>query len=58
MNKECQNCGNVVSNNFARVYGDNNDDVHRCMECLDEDIGGRTLLRVGAGAFGEERMEH
>lgn len=30
---ECQNCGAMVSDDFARVFGDNDDQVHRCPEC-------------------------
>ena len=56
MNKTCENCGSTVSDQFARVYGDNNDEVHRCMECVDPEEGGRTVLRRGAGAFGDSRI--
>jgi hypothetical protein len=28
-----QQCGNSVSEQFARVFGDNNDDVHACYSC-------------------------
>ncbi|OVE84730.1 DUF7563 family protein [Natronolimnobius baerhuensis] len=29
----CQNCGNHVSDQFSRVYGDNQNRVHRCPDC-------------------------
>lgn len=29
----CQNCGSSVSRDFARVFGDNEDRVDRCLEC-------------------------
>ncbi|ELZ08484.1 hypothetical protein C479_14133 [Halovivax asiaticus JCM 14624] len=29
----CRNCGNDVTKQFARVFGDNDDVVHRCPEC-------------------------
>lgn len=29
----CQNCGNSVTPRFARVFGDNQDVVHRCLDC-------------------------
>jgi len=51
MSHTCQNCGNVVSDNFARVCGDNQGNVHHCMNCIPEDEGGRELLRRGAAAF-------
>lgn len=51
MNNECLGCGGIVSDQFARVYGDNNDEVHRCMNCVDPDEGGRSLLRHGGGAY-------
>lgn len=51
MNKECQNCGNTVSNKFSKVYGDNNGTVHHCLECLKgNEEGGFSALRSGAGA--------
>ena len=53
MNKECLGCGSTVSDQFARVYGDNEDNVHRCMECVDPEDGGRSLLRHGGGAYKE-----
>jgi hypothetical protein len=61
MNRECLGCGSKVSDQFARVYGDNEDNVHRCMSCIDPDDGGRSLLRHGAAAYEnieevEERM--
>jgi len=30
---ECQNCGAMVSDDFARVFGDNTDTVHGCPDC-------------------------
>ncbi|MFC7212978.1 hypothetical protein ACFQMM_06620 [Saliphagus sp. GCM10025308] len=30
---ECLNCGNRVTRQFARVFGDNRDDVHACPDC-------------------------
>lgn len=29
----CLNCGLTVTSQFARVFGDNNDDVHGCPSC-------------------------
>jgi RNase P subunit RPR2 len=29
----CQNCGAYVTRTFARVFGDNHDVVHACLEC-------------------------
>lgn len=33
--RECRNCGARVSARFARVYGDNQNKVHRCQDCTD-----------------------
>jgi hypothetical protein len=30
----CPNCGAVVTASFARVFGDNHDDIHGCLECM------------------------
>jgi len=32
----CQNCGSHVTERYARVLGDNNDDVHACPSCPDD----------------------
>jgi len=40
----CRNCGTFVSQQFARVFGDNEDAVHRCIECSN-----RSTLRNGEG---------
>jgi hypothetical protein len=29
----CQSCGEPVTERFARVFGDNNDEVHACYDC-------------------------
>lgn len=31
--KTCTNCGSAVSNEFAKVFGDNDDVVHICLNC-------------------------
>lgn len=31
--RQCRNCGNHVSVNFSRVFGDNQDRVDRCPSC-------------------------
>jgi len=41
---ECVTCGNHVTEQFARVFGDNRDVVRRCIDCsraadLDESPG-------------------
>lgn len=33
---ECQNCGEPVSSRFARVFGNNQNEVHACLECATE----------------------
>lgn len=30
---QCLNCGSYVSSRFARVFGDNEDEVYSCIEC-------------------------
>lgn len=30
---ECVTCGNHVTEQFARVFGDNHNTVHRCIAC-------------------------
>lgn len=30
---ECQGCGALVSDDYARVFGDNRDRVHACPDC-------------------------
>lgn len=39
---ECQKCGAFVDSELARVFGDNNDEMHGCFECMD-----RTAVREG-----------
>ncbi|MFB6068426.1 MAG: hypothetical protein ABEJ90_00685 [Halobacterium sp.] len=29
----CHNCGSHVTVQFARVFGDNDDSVHNCIDC-------------------------
>lgn len=41
----CMTCGEVVTRRFARVFGDNGDDVHACVNCTTT-----RELRQGAGA--------
>lgn len=31
---ECENCGSFVTPGFARVFGDNRNEVHGCKDCL------------------------
>lgn len=40
----CQNCGAFVTADFARVFGDNNDEVHGCFDCLNQ-----TAMKNGGG---------
>lgn len=40
----CQNCGSYVTDAFARVFGDNKDDVYACLECST-----MRALRTGSG---------
>lgn len=47
---KCLNCGSHVTEDFAKVFGDQDDDVFHCINCLGREQGGRELLRHGAGA--------
>lgn len=31
---KCRNCGNTVTDQFARVFGNNQDIVHGCPDCM------------------------
>lgn len=45
---ECQGCGAHVSTRFARVMGDNNGEVHACLNCSSNALGSE------AGGVGED----
>lgn len=47
MTKTCANCGETVSDDFARVFGDNSNELANCPHC--PDIAFRDL-GDGAGA--------
>jgi ribosomal protein S27AE len=42
--RSCLNCGAYVTPTFARVFGDNHDDVYACLECST-----MRALRSGSG---------
>lgn len=45
---QCEGCGSFVTKDFARVFGDDENRVHACLECM-------TATDVKkAGAAGEE----
>ena len=48
---QCQNCETQLSNQFAKVYGNEDGTVYRCIHCVDPDKGGRSILRHGGGAI-------
>lgn len=31
---QCQNCGGFVTRDFARVFGNNQNTIHGCLECM------------------------
>lgn len=31
--QQCMNCGQFITRRFARVFGDNEDRVHACIQC-------------------------
>jgi hypothetical protein len=43
---QCKNCNAYVTQQFARVFGDNNNTVHACIECS-------TLHALREGEAGE-----
>lgn len=45
--KRCQSCETAYSDDFARVFGDNQNQLHRCPNCSDH---GRGALGLGAAA--------
>lgn len=47
---ECQHCGSEVTEQFARVFGDNEGTVHRC-RCCDSSV--RLAEGTAAGLEGE-----
>jgi hypothetical protein len=54
----CRRCGSAVSERFASVFGDNDDVIHRCLDCstmsrLSEGAGAGRNGEVGTGD-GEE----
>lgn len=42
----CNNCRSYISHQFARVFGDNNNEVYRCPQCANF-----TSLRNGDGGM-------
>ena len=48
---QCENCETQLSNQFAKVYGNEDGTVYRCIHCVDPDKGGRSILRHGGGAI-------
>lgn len=47
--QQCHNCGEHVSEQFARVFGDNDDEVFACTDCA----GLRELSDGDASGAGE-----
>ena len=47
MPTECENCGNTVSDSYARVQGDRNGRVRSCPECNGNDSDGAYTAAVG-----------
>lgn len=48
MSNNCENCGEPVSDDFARVMGDNENNVYHCYECIDSGAGKEVIRRGGA----------
>ena len=45
---ECNACGGFVTPDFARVFGDNTDEVYGCSECLSaaDILGGKIVDKI------------
>ena len=50
---ECTNCGAFVTTAFARVYGDDDDIPHACMECAT----GEALKNDAAAGFDPDQRQ-
>jgi hypothetical protein len=46
----CNNCDAFVTRDFARVFGENDDEVYGCLDCV-----GATGVKNGAAKEGESR---
>jgi len=49
----CRGCGSHVTPQYARVLGDQHDDVHECPDCPDSDLG----RRINGAAAGLDLTE-
>lgn len=52
MSKNCENCGEPVSDDFARVMGDNDNNVYHCYNCI-ENGAEKEIIRRGGAAYEE-----
>ena len=50
MSEQCQNCESMVSDQFAKVHGDNDNNVYHCRECA-RVFGGRAFIFRGGAAY-------
>ncbi len=49
MSPKCENCDGHVTKDFARVFGNDENKVIRCTDCLEDMNGSRSeLLKMGA----------
>jgi len=48
---ECQSCGAHVTEQFRRVFGDDNDVAHRCIQC-------DTTTRLQKGSAAGREVDH
>ena len=46
----CRNCGSFVTRDFARVFGNNHNEVYGCLECM-------TATEVKKGGARAENVE-
>lgn len=60
MSKTCNGCDGSVSNRFAKVFGNDEDEVYLCLSCVDGEDGGEgrsVLFHGGAAVEDLDRIE-
>lgn len=56
MSPKCQNCSRHVSSDFARVFGNNDNEVLQCNKCAG-DKGEGAISHLMAGGGGKEEYD-
>lgn len=55
--QQCQRCGEGVSDGFRRVFGDSDNVVYSCKQCLSGNVSVRGIIERGGAASPERRDE-